>query len=55
MMNMKGGTDIPFTAEIPYLGNRDRNNFVLQRWCSAHNSAGWVLVSMVMMETWLAA
>jgi len=25
MMNMKGGTGIPFTAEIAYLGNRDRN------------------------------
>jgi len=55
MMNMKGGTGIPFTAEIAYLGNRDRNNFVLQKWCSAQNSAKRVLVSMVMMETWLAA
>ena len=38
-MNMKGGTGIPFTAEIAYLGNRDRNNFVLQERCSAQNSA----------------
>ena len=39
MMNMKGGTGIPFTAEIASLGNRDVNNFVLQKWCSAQNSA----------------
>ena len=38
MMNMKGGTGIPLTAEIAYLGNRDRNNFVLQKRCSAQNS-----------------
>ena len=30
-MDMKGGTGIPFTAEIAYLGNRDRNNCVLQK------------------------
>ena len=29
MMNMKGGTGIPFTAEIAYLGNCDMKNFVL--------------------------
>ena len=46
MMNMKGGTGIPFTAEIDCLGNRDMKNFVLQK-C--------VLVSMVMMETRLSA
>jgi len=39
MMNMKGGTGIPFTAEIAYLGNRDMKYFVPQRWCSARNSA----------------
>jgi len=39
MMNIKGGTGIPFSAEIAYLGNRDRNNFVLQKRCSAQNSA----------------
>jgi len=39
MMNMKGGTGIPFTAEIASLGNRDVNNFVLQKRCSAQNSA----------------
>ena len=55
MTNMKGGTGIPFTPEIAYLGNRDRNNFVLQKWCSAQNSAERVLVSMAMMEAWLAA
>ena len=54
-MNMKGGTSIPFTAEIVYLGYCNRNNFVFQKWCSAQNSAKRVLVSMVMMETWLAA
>ena len=54
MMNMKGGTGIPFAAEITYLGNHDRNNFVLQKRCSAQNSAKRVLVSMAMMETWLA-
>jgi len=32
-MNMKGGASIPFTAEIAYLGDRDRKNLVLQRWC----------------------
>ena len=37
-MNMKGGTGIPFTADVAYLGNRDRNNFVLWEWCSAQNS-----------------
>jgi len=30
-MNMKGGTGIPFTAEIAYLGNRDMKYLVLQR------------------------
>jgi len=54
MMHMKGGTGIPFTAGVAYLGNRDRNNFVLQKRCSAQNSAKRVLVSIVMMETWLA-
>ena len=29
MMNMKGGTGIPFTAETAYLGNDDTKNFVL--------------------------
>ena len=53
-MNMKGGTGIPFTTKIAYLGNCDRNNVVLEKWCSAQNSAKRVLVSMVMMETWLA-
>jgi len=38
-MNMKGGTGILFTAGIAYLGNRDRNNFMLQKRCSAQNSA----------------
>ena len=38
MMHMKGGTGIPSAAGIAYLGNRDRNNFVLQKWCSAQNS-----------------
>jgi len=38
-MNMKGGTGIPFAVEIAYLGNRDMKNFVLQKWCSARNSA----------------
>ena len=55
MMNMKGGTGAPFTAEIADLGNRDSNNCMLQKGCSAQNSAKRVLVSMVMMETWLAA
>ena len=54
-MNMKGGTGVPFTTKIVYLGNRGRNNCVLQKGCSAQNSAKRVLVSMVMMETWLAA
>ena len=39
MMNMKGGASIPFTAEIACLGNRHMKNLVLQRWCSAQNSA----------------
>ena len=39
MMNMKGGTSIPFTSEITYLGNHDMKNYVLQKWCSAQNSA----------------
>ena len=39
MMNMKGGTGIPFTAEIAYLGNRDMKNLVPHKWCSAQNSA----------------
>ena len=51
MMNMKGGTGIPFTAEIASFGNRDRNNLVLKKRCSSQNSAKRVLVSMVMMET----
>ena len=55
MMNMKGGTGVPFTAETAYLGNCDRSNCVLQKGCSAQNSAKRVLVSMAMMETWLAA
>ena len=55
MMNMKDGIGIPFTAEVADLGNRDRDNFVLQKRYSAQNSAKRVLVSMVMMETWLAA
>jgi len=38
-MNTKGGTGNPLTAEIAYLGNRDMKNVVLQRWCSAQNSA----------------
>jgi len=38
-MNMKGGTGIPFTTEIASLGNRDVNIFVLQKRCSAQNSA----------------
>ena len=44
-MNMKGGTGVPFTAEIAYLGNRDRNNCVLQKGCSAQNSAKRVLTA----------
>ena len=51
MMNMKGGTGIPFIA---YLGNRDMKNLVLHKWCSAQNSARCVLGSMVMMETRLS-
>ena len=43
-MNMKDGTDIPFTAKIAYLGNHDMKNSVLERWCSTQNS-------IVMMET----
>ena len=39
MMNMMGGTGIPFTAHIADSGNRDMKNFVLQKWCSAQNSA----------------
>jgi len=39
MMNKKGGTGIPFTAEIAYLGNRDMKNFVLPKWCSARDGA----------------
>ena len=55
MMNTKGGTGIPFTAEIAYLGNHDMKNLVLHKWCSAQNSARCVLGSMVMMETRLSA
>ena len=29
MMNMKGGTGVPWIAEIAYLDNRDMKNFVL--------------------------
>ena len=39
MMNMKGGTGFPFAAKISNLGNRDMKNFVLQKVCSAQNSA----------------
>ena len=39
MMNMKGGTGFSFPAEISNLGNRDMKNFVLQKLCSAQNSA----------------
>jgi len=49
MVNMKCSTGIPFTAEIAYLGNRDMKNSVFQKWCSAQNSAKWVLLSMAMM------
>ena len=38
-MNMKGGAGIPFTAKIACLGNHDMKNLVLQRLCSAQNSA----------------
>ena len=34
---MKGGTSIPFTSEITYLGNRDMKNYMLQKWCSAQS------------------
>ena len=34
MMNMKGGTGIPLTAQIAYLGDRDRDDLVLQKQCS---------------------
>ena len=37
MINTKGGTDLPFNAEIAYLGNRDMKNFVFQKLCSAQN------------------
>ena len=36
---MRGGTSLPFNSEIAYLGNRDMKNFVLQKLCSAQNSA----------------
>ena len=52
---MMGGTGIPFTAEIADSGNRDMKNFVLQKWCSAQNSAEWVLLSIAMLETRLSA
>ena len=51
MMNMKGGTGLPFNSEIAYLDNRDMKNFVLQELRSAQNSAKRVLLSMAMMET----
>jgi len=32
-------TSVPFTTKIAYLGNSDMKNFVLQKLCSAQNSA----------------
>ena len=51
MMNLKGGTGLPFNSEIAYLGNHDIKNFVLQDLCSAQHRAKRVLLSMAMMET----
>ena len=38
-----------------YLGNRDSKSFVLQKWCSAQNSAISVRFSIARMETRVAA
>ena len=37
------------------LGNRDRKNIVLLKWCSAQNTVQSVLFSIAMMEARVAA
>ena len=36
---------------LAYWGNRDKKNVVLQKWCSAQNTAKTVLLSIAVVET----